>query len=161
MNIPESMPTLSAQGHAPNSGKACVMEYVSLLAGEEWSDTPKCTHRALALAAQCVNDSLDDDERHRLVPLIGRLFGTNATVDFKPWLIAFQHVGAVGAQRFPAHLDASSSDRQWASWFGEFSSDGPGFLSAMLDEYDRLSGRTEHRELTDSDLAELAHQVSA
>lgn len=52
------------------------MEYVSLLAGEEWSDRPECTHELLAHEARTVNDLLRDSDRSRLVPLIGRLFGT-------------------------------------------------------------------------------------
>ena len=81
MNTPDFLPTLSAGPHTPHSGEACVMEYVSLLAGEKWSDTPACTYLPLARAAQYVNDQIDDDERHLLVPLIGRLFGTNLPVD--------------------------------------------------------------------------------
>jgi hypothetical protein len=57
------------------------MEYVSLLAGEPFSDTPACTHTVLAKAAQIVNDRLSDADRHLLVPLIGRLFGTADTRD--------------------------------------------------------------------------------
>lgn len=52
------------------------MEYVSLLAGEEWSDRPECTHPILAHEARVANDLLLDADRPRLVPLIGRLFGT-------------------------------------------------------------------------------------
>src|SRR5690606_21964817 len=62
----------------PSEG-ACVMEYVSLLAGEDFSDSPECTHPLLASAARVVNDYLPDNERHLLVPLIGRLFGTADT----------------------------------------------------------------------------------
>ena len=79
--IPNSLPTLSAGPHEPGSGKACVMEYVSLLAGESWSDTPQCTYHPLARAAQIVNDYLDDSHRNLLVPLIGRLFGTTLQID--------------------------------------------------------------------------------
>ena len=81
MNIPSGLPTLSAGAHRPNEGKACVMEYIALLAGEAWTDSPSCTHRLLARAAQQVNDRLLDDDRHLLVPLIGRLFGTDVPVD--------------------------------------------------------------------------------
>lgn len=52
------------------------MEYVSLLAGEQWSDRPECTHPVLAHEARVANDLLLDTDRPRLVPLIGRLFGT-------------------------------------------------------------------------------------
>lgn len=52
------------------------MEYVSLLAGEQWSDRPECTHPLLAHEARTTNDLLRESDRARLVPLIGRLFGT-------------------------------------------------------------------------------------
>ena len=76
MNIPDSLPTLSAGSHDAEHGEACVMEYVSLLAGEEWSDRPDCTHPLLAHEARTTNDLLRESDRARLVPLIGRLFGT-------------------------------------------------------------------------------------
>jgi hypothetical protein len=53
------------------------MEYVSVLAGEAWSDRPVCTHPRLAAVARFVNDTLEDEHRSLLVPIIGRLFGTN------------------------------------------------------------------------------------
>lgn len=78
MTIPEFLPSLSAGAHDAENGEACVMEYVSLLAGEEWSDRPECTHPLLAHEARMTNDLLRDSDRTRLVPLIGRLFGTEA-----------------------------------------------------------------------------------
>ncbi|WP_332662969.1 hypothetical protein [Aeromicrobium sp.] len=76
MNVPDALPTLSAGSHDADHGEACVMEYVSLLAGEDWSDRPECTHPMLAHEARTTNDLLRDSDRARLVPLIGRLFGT-------------------------------------------------------------------------------------
>lgn len=76
MSVPDSLPTLSAGSHDPGDGRACLMEYVSLLAGEAWSDRPECTHEILAHEARTTNDLLRDGDRPRLVPLIGRLFGT-------------------------------------------------------------------------------------
>ena len=77
IDVPDSLPTLSAGSHDSDHGEACVMEYVSLLAGEEWSDRPECTHPLLAHEARTVNDLMRDSDRGRLVPLIGRLFGTS------------------------------------------------------------------------------------
>lgn len=77
MLVPDALPTLSAGSHDPSDGQACLMEYVSLLAGEEWSDRPECTHEILAHEARMTNDLLRDGDRPRLVPLIGRLFGTS------------------------------------------------------------------------------------
>lgn len=74
---PDFMPVLSRGGHSDPSQGACVMEYVSLLAGEEFSDTPACTDPHLAWYARSVNDRLHDRHRHLLVPLITRLIGTS------------------------------------------------------------------------------------
>lgn len=76
MTVPDSLPTLSAGSHDAEQGEACVMEYVSLLAGEAWSDRPECTHPLLAHEARTTNDLLRESDRSHLVPLIGRLFGT-------------------------------------------------------------------------------------
>ena len=76
MTVPDFLPTLSHGAHDADAGEACVMEYVSLLAGEEWSDRPECTHPILAHEARTTNDLLLDHDRPRLVPLVGRLFGT-------------------------------------------------------------------------------------
>jgi hypothetical protein len=76
MTAPDFLPTLSSGSHDAEQGEACVMEYVSMLAGEEWSDRPECTHPLLAHEARTTNDLLRDGDRPRLVPLIGRLFGT-------------------------------------------------------------------------------------
>jgi hypothetical protein len=75
--IPDSLPVISAGSHKSAAEGACVMEYVSMLAGEAFSDYPTCTHRALARAAQGANDNLPDDRRHEMVSRINRLFGTN------------------------------------------------------------------------------------
>lgn len=51
------------------------MELASFLAGERWSDHPKCTHPVLAAAARCVNDAVDDQSRQRLVIMIPEVVG--------------------------------------------------------------------------------------
>jgi hypothetical protein len=76
MTAPDFLPTLASGSHDAEDGEACVMEYVSMLAGEEWSDRPECTHPLLAHEARTTNDLLRDADRARLVPLVGRLFGT-------------------------------------------------------------------------------------
>ena len=74
--IPDFMPVLSAGKHRDPSDGACAMEYVSVLAGEPFSDEPHCTHPILAAVARGTNDALADADRHLMVPLIGRLLGT-------------------------------------------------------------------------------------
>lgn len=51
------------------------MEYASYLAGERWSDHPRCTHPLLAGLARGVNDHISDAGRHRLVDLIPSVIG--------------------------------------------------------------------------------------
>lgn len=51
------------------------MEYASFLAGERWSDHPKCTHPLLAGVARDVNDHMSDDGRDRIVSLIPTVIG--------------------------------------------------------------------------------------
>lgn len=73
--IPDGMPTLSRGRHRSARRGACFMEYASYLAGERWSDAPRCTDPTLAALARAVNDSVGDDHRAELVPLIPRVVG--------------------------------------------------------------------------------------
>jgi hypothetical protein len=73
---PAGLPVLSPGGHlAPDDG-ACLMEYVSVLAGERWSDRPGCTDPTLAAVARAINDEVSDDGRAglagRAADLVGR-----------------------------------------------------------------------------------------
>lgn len=224
MNIPNALPTLSAGAHLPDDGKACVMEYVSLLAGEQWSDNPACTYSPLAKAAQAVNDRLTDDERHLLVPLIGRLFGTTLPVDDRVFALrvartvehlseaakvcndvterfiageatteelkrARYHASAAAyaydivdgnaayaadyaaadaadaaAAAYTYDVVAAAADAYYAAYAAAdyaayAAADLVAWLAAVIDIYDELSGRTENREVSDSELAELALAV--
>jgi hypothetical protein len=53
------------------------MEYASFLAGERWSDHPRCTHPLLAGVARAINDHISDAGRSRLVSLIPSIVGVN------------------------------------------------------------------------------------
>jgi len=44
MTAPDFLPVLSHGSHTSPKEGACVMEYVSVLAGEPWTDRPACTH---------------------------------------------------------------------------------------------------------------------
>lgn len=207
--LTDGMPTLSAGAHLPGEGKACVMEYVALLAGEPWTDSPTCTHPVLAFTAQNVNDRLLDSERHRLVPLIGRLFGTPETgtnmgrrvlsVRLAAWCArqvlrdgddvsrdaieaaeawakcpcARHRESSLGARSraLCAYANAAAGAAYVTSVAPTFtaasvadaavtaSTDPVALLTALLDEYDRLTGRTEHRHVTDAELRELAAAI--
>ena len=73
---------LEAGGHdAPNNGlvHACVMEAVAYIAGDPWSDHPECASPVLGAFLRSWNDSLPDEDRQMLKPLIPRLVGTKAS----------------------------------------------------------------------------------
>lgn len=73
----KTLPTLGKYSHnAPTDGM-CVMELVSYINGEEFSDTPQCTEINIASIAQEINDRLDDSDRHLILQEFDRLFGTS------------------------------------------------------------------------------------
>jgi hypothetical protein len=73
--MPEGLPLLGRGKHnAPGEG-ACFMELASVLAGERFSDHPRCTHSLLAELARRVNDAVSDHARQRLLPLVSEVVG--------------------------------------------------------------------------------------
>ncbi|MGN6636462.1 MAG: hypothetical protein ACTHJ6_13535 [Oryzihumus sp.] len=72
---PDFIPVLSRGKHRSPKRGACFMEFASYLAGEHWSDHPKCTHPLLGELARLVNDHISDEGRARLVPLIPTVIG--------------------------------------------------------------------------------------
>lgn len=77
VNIPDFMPILSRGNHYNPQQGACVMEMVSYVAGEDWSDTPECTNTELAFLAQKVNDFVSDDNRNAIALMVPRFIGTS------------------------------------------------------------------------------------
>jgi hypothetical protein len=75
VTAPASMPVLSRGKHRNPRKGACFMEMVSFLAGQRWSDHPGCTHPLLAEMARLVNDSVADQLRPQLVPMIPSVIG--------------------------------------------------------------------------------------
>ena len=72
--IPDGLPAIASGAHRPGQGQACVMEYVALIKGEEWTDQPECTDPLVGLVARMVNDRIGNEERAALmVPRVGRL----------------------------------------------------------------------------------------
>lgn len=74
---PSGLPMLGRGRHRDAESGACVMEYVSVLAGERFSDHPRCTHPALICLAQLVNDHVSDEARPELARLAPLLIGTD------------------------------------------------------------------------------------
>ena len=78
----DALGPLKAGAHPSPDLGACVMEAVSYVAGEPWSDHPQCCCPVIAAFLRAWNDGLPDDERDALLrPLIPRLVGTRATPD--------------------------------------------------------------------------------
>lgn len=111
---------LSSGGHkAPGDG-FCVMEAVSYIAGEPWSDTPQCTCPVIAAFLRSWNDAITNQETRTrlLVPLIPLVVGTrNADVEFtrsmlcvdwgvREWLPSFLELD-------PACVDSAKALREY------------------------------------------------
>ncbi|MCC6435437.1 MAG: hypothetical protein IT196_10450 [Acidimicrobiales bacterium] len=73
--MPTHVPVLGRGKHRSARRGACFMEMASYLAGERWSDHPRCTHPLLASVARLVNDNTADDDRQLLAPLIPSVIG--------------------------------------------------------------------------------------
>lgn len=73
--FPDGLPILAAGVHSAPGEGGCFMEYASLLAGESWSDHPRCTHPVLAQLARLVNDATKPEARQLLAPLIPDVIG--------------------------------------------------------------------------------------
>jgi hypothetical protein len=73
--VPDSMPVLSRGRHRNPSRGACFMEMASVLAGERWTDHPRCTHPLLAELARLVNDCSSDACRSELAALVPSVIG--------------------------------------------------------------------------------------
>ena len=73
--VPDAMPVLRRGRHRTPSQGACFMEYTALLAGESFTDRPRCVDQELAAVLRGANDKLSDADRPLLVPLLGRAIG--------------------------------------------------------------------------------------
>lgn len=73
--VPDLVPQLARGKHRSPRKGACFMELASFLAGERWSDHPRCTHPLLATLARLVNDHTSDAARGRLGPLVPSVIG--------------------------------------------------------------------------------------
>jgi hypothetical protein len=74
---PPMLPSLDRGRHRTPGDHACVMELVSVLNGEPWSDHPRCVDPVLAAVARTVNDVVDVPARERLVALAPEMIGTS------------------------------------------------------------------------------------
>jgi hypothetical protein len=67
---------LSQGKHRDPDHGACVMELSSMLAGEPFSDRPRCVDPVIAGFMRTYNDGIDDRRRQDLLPLASEVVGT-------------------------------------------------------------------------------------
>jgi hypothetical protein len=132
--IPAGMPVISHGAHNDPAEGTCIMEYVSILAGERFSDHPRTAYGLLGGVARSCNDAYDDGGvlLQGLAPLAVRFIGTRkaadaynalyaghglggniAALDARLGMWAMSRVAAyipedvrLRVQQFAAHLDA-------------------------------------------------------
>jgi hypothetical protein len=82
IHIPDALPVLSRGNHQPGSGKACVMDAISIISGNPAEqDHPSCVHPMLRGLFIRLNDTAADDQRHRLWEPALRAMGTGVDED--------------------------------------------------------------------------------
>ena len=74
MNIQEIK--LSKGSHKGQNDGACIMELVSYLAKEPWSDHPACASESVTAFAIWINDSGDQSHRDQLLELAPKIVNT-------------------------------------------------------------------------------------
>lgn len=106
---------LQPGGHDDLSDGMCVMEAVSYVAGEAWSDTPECACPVIGAFLRNWNDSLPDDDRNELLrDLIPQLVGTRSTPEIEQrratmaadWLIRTHTPAWLRLAKLDAQADA-------------------------------------------------------
>lgn len=65
--------------HRSPADGACVMELASMLAGERFTDRPRCADPVVAAFLRAFNDRLDQRERQRLLPYAAMVVGTRGS----------------------------------------------------------------------------------
>jgi hypothetical protein len=79
IRLSHGMHEWTGNGELPTSQEMCIMEAVSWVAREPWSDNPKCVSGVIVQFLRTWNDNLDDESRQRLKPYITRVIDTAGT----------------------------------------------------------------------------------
>lgn len=169
--IPDFMPRVRRGSHvAGGAFGACIMEYASFIAGEEWSDSPQCVDRTLAKAARDVNDAMTDDlGRARLLELLPRLMATGG--QYHPHFPDRCQFQLAALARFRKMIEEgilrpAPNARLREGWGASIlvdhvASDDDRYLilEAMLDEHERVFGRREPAGVDPAQVAELSSRM--
>ena len=112
--------TLLKGAHDKPNGEfqACVMEAVAFVAGEPWSDHPKCASPVIGAFMRVWNDGLNEYDRNRLLkPLIVKLVGTRGSKALEnrratmaaDWFIRVQTPAWLRLAKLDKHADLLAS----------------------------------------------------
>jgi hypothetical protein len=118
----DGLPVLGIGRHPDPTAGGCFMEYASLLAGERWTDHPRCTHPALAQLARLVNDAIPADARQTLVPLIPDVVGVvgrDMRVTPELVLLCLDHAGGFDRRAATVRAARAASRRLLAASLGD------------------------------------------
>ncbi|MGY1714041.1 hypothetical protein ACI78R_06260 [Geodermatophilus sp. SYSU D01106] len=146
--IPDSLPVLGRGRHRTPARGACFLEYTALLAGEAFTDAPRCVDAELAAVLRHANDVLSDADRPRLLPLLGRAIGLVAPTAATGRLerrVAQDLAAAVGSQLSAEELRwvrAGAVDRLfWSLMFEPVPvSTSPAWVARLVERLDLLHG---------------------
>ena len=105
--------TIGMGAHLCLEDGACVMELVSYVAGERWSDHPRCASPAISSFLRAWNDGMNDEDRQQLRKFIVPLSQTAApaleaqraylAID---WSIRIALVAWLRLGKYESHADA-------------------------------------------------------
>jgi len=84
VTVPDGLPVLSRGKHTRAEDGACAAELHTVLVGEPFTDRCDCADSVLLAVLRAVNDALDDDERHLLIPHLERVSGTRQPPPGRP-----------------------------------------------------------------------------
>lgn len=100
--LPDWLPTLDKGKHVPHRSQLCAMEAAAWLAGEEWSDHPRSVHPVIAQIARLANDTMTDEDRQSLWPLVLASIGTSAPRRPVLWY-RLMHYGLMMQRKYPGN----------------------------------------------------------
>ena len=104
--------TLSRGAHHSPSDGMCFMEMTSFLAGEKWSDRPRCSCPVLSEFGRSLNDTAGDKTREKLISRVPRMIGT-ASLDHEELRAGILVAGAARAARGVAAEDSCLREAQY------------------------------------------------
>ncbi len=119
--------TLSVSAHSGPEEGMCVMEMVSFLAGDKWSDMPECASPALSRFCQVINDRFGQEQRDQLQQFVPMLIGTRspeheqvrfeilawaAVRKFAPFYL--RKAGMIGHAEHLEQFSGSLAEARWA-----------------------------------------------